>query len=129
MLTQCPEQLLYTKSHEWLELNGDIATIGITPHAQEQLGDVVFVELPEVGSSCTAGAAIGVIESVKTASDFYSPVTGEIVDSNAQLESVPELINQDPCQQGWICKIRIKDHKELEQLISAEQYAEQIDEG
>ena len=128
MLTQCPEQLLYAKTHEWVEINGDTATIGITTHAQELLGDVVFVELPEIDTQYNAGDAIGVVESVKTASDIYTPVTGTITAVNTELESSPERVNEDPCGQGWICKIQIHDATQLQQLMSAEQYQHQINE-
>ncbi|NCD24038.1 MAG: glycine cleavage system protein GcvH [Deltaproteobacteria bacterium] len=102
-----PQGLLYAKSHEWVKIDGDVATVGITHFAQEQLGDLTFVELPQVGSTAEAGAEIGTVESVKAASEIYSPVSGEIVEINAELESAPELINQDAFGAGWMFKVKL----------------------
>lgn len=102
-----PTDLRYAKSHEWVRLEGEIATIGITDHAQAELTDVVFVELPEVGRTVDAGEASAVVESVKAASDIYSPVAGEIIEVNTALESNPALLNTDPHGDGWICKLRV----------------------
>lgn len=102
-----PNNLLYAKSHEWVKVDGDVATVGITHFAQEQLGDLTFVELPQVGSTAEAGAEIGTVESVKAASEIYSPVSGEIIEINAELESAPELINQDAFGAGWMFKVKL----------------------
>lgn len=118
-----PEHLKYAKSHEWVKDNGDgTATIGITAHAQEALGDVVFVELPKVGQELEAGEEFGVVESVKAASDLYSPVSGEVVEVNSALEGTPETINDSPFESGWIMKIRLADPGELDTLLDAEAY-------
>lgn len=115
-----PANLKYVDTHEWVKVEGDIAIVGITDFAQDQLGDVTFVELPGAGESIEAGGGMGFVESVKAASDLYSPVSGEIVEVNADLDSNPELINSDPYGKGWMLKIRLsgKDDK----LISAEEY-------
>jgi glycine cleavage system H protein len=126
MSKQLPNELLYTKQHEWLEVNGNHATLGITDHAQELLGDIVFVELPEVNSTHNASDSLGVIESTKAASDFYAPITGTITEVNHELESNPEIINQEPYQQGWLCKIQINNSSKLDQLLTAEQYQDLI---
>ncbi len=112
----------YAKSHEWLVMNGDIATVGITFYAQEQLGDVVFVEVPEVGRKVEVGGEIAVVESVKAASEIYSPVSGEVVDANQALLDSPELINQAPEAEGWIYKIKLSDKNELEALLDENHY-------
>ena len=117
-----PESLRYTSDHEWISVEGDIATVGVTDHAQEELTDVVFVELPEVGREVSKGEAIAVVESVKAASDIYTPLTGEIVEGNAAAEGEPALVNTDPHGAGWIFKIRITDTSELDDLIDAEAY-------
>ena len=117
-----PENLRYTKDHEWVLLEGDVAKVGITDHAQEELTDVVFVELPEEGRSCDADDPIAVVESVKAASDIYSPVAGEITEGNADLEADPALANTDPYGAGWIFKIRVSDVATVEALMSADEY-------
>jgi glycine cleavage system H protein len=114
-----PEDLQYTKSHEWVRIEGDTATIGITDHAQEELGDVVFVELPDEGATFDAGESFGTVESVKAVSDLYTPVGGEIVEVNAALEDAPENINEDPYGEGWIVKLRTSDEADL---LSPEEY-------
>jgi glycine cleavage system H protein len=114
-----PEDLQYTKSHEWVRIEGDTATIGITDHAQEELGDVVFVELPDEGAIFDAGESFGTVESVKAVSDLYTPVGGEIVEVNAALEDAPENINEDPYGEGWIVKLRTSDEADL---LSPEEY-------
>ena len=126
MSKQLPNELRYTNEHEWLKVDGDHAILGITDHAQELLGDIVFVELPELNASYNKSETIGVIESVKAASDVYAPITGTIIEVNPELESNPDFINQDPYQQGWLCKIKIKDSSELDQLLTAEQYQDLI---
>ena len=125
MSNDVPSDLKYAKSHEWVRVDDEgIATIGITDHAQELLGDLVFVELPEVGAEIGAGSACAVVESVKAASDVYSPVTGEVVEVNEALADAPETINQDAYEEGWIFRLRMADPDELEALMDADSYAE-----
>ncbi len=125
MSNDVPSELKYTKSHEWVRADDDgIATVGITDHAQELLGDLVFVELPEVGAELGAGAECAVVESVKAASDVYSPVTGEVIEANELLADSPETINQDAYEEGWIYRIRLSDPSELDALMDADAYAE-----
>ncbi|MDN5278322.1 MAG: glycine cleavage system protein [Clostridiales bacterium] len=112
----------YTKEHEWANLEGDTATVGITDYAANQLGDVVFVEMPGVGDSVGKGDTIGTIESVKTVSDLYSPLTGEIVAVNEEIESNPGLVNEDPHGKGWLIKIKLSDPKEMDDLLSEADY-------
>ncbi|AUD62542.1 glycine cleavage system protein H [Tenericutes bacterium MO-XQ] len=118
------EGLLYAKSHEWLKVEGSEALVGISDHAQEALGDVVFIELPKVGDTIKMGEAFGAVESVKAASDMYLPVSGKIIEVNTDLESEPEKLNQDPYG-SWICKIEILDQKELENLFDHTEYKEE----
>ena len=117
-----PENYKYTKDHEWLSVEGDTATIGITDYAQKELGDIVFVELPEVGQELKAGEIMGNIESVKAVSELFSPVTGTVVEVNQSLEDQAEILNQDPHGTGWIVKIRLADPGELDRLMDAEAY-------
>ncbi|EWG98843.1 glycine cleavage system protein GcvH [Halomonas sp. BC04] len=122
-MSTIPANLRYNNSHEWVMDNGDgTVTIGITDHAQEALGDVVFVELPEVGRTLAKGDEFGVIESVKAASDLYAPVAGEIVAVNETLEDTPETVNEAPYEGGWIMKVRIEDATSLEDLLDADAY-------
>ena len=121
-----PPDLKYTKSHEWLRTDGAVATIGITDHAQHELTDVVFVEVPAMGRSLKAGESCAVVESVKTASDIYSPVSGEVVEVNAELAAHPDLVNTEPYVSGWFFKIRLSQPAELDRLMSAEDYTKQI---
>ena len=114
----------YTKEHEWIELEGDIATIGITNHAQESLGDIVFVDLPEIGKSVNAGGEVSVIESVKAASDIYSPVDGDITEINKALNDNASLINEKAETEGWIFKVKILDSKQLDSHMSLSDYEE-----
>lgn len=125
-MSQIPSELKYLPSHEWarLESDGVTVTIGITDHAQELLGDVVFVELPEVGEELAAGDEAGVVESVKAASDIFAPVGGEVIEINEALEDSPELVNSDPYDDGWFFKVRISDRSELLQLMDADAYEE-----
>ena len=123
-----PENFRYTTDHEWLLLEGDVATVGITDHAQDELTDIVFVELPEIGRECEAEEAIAVVESVKAASDIYSPVTGEIVGANEELEAEPALVNTNPHDKGWIFKIKVSDVADVAALMDAAAYAEFIGE-
>jgi glycine cleavage system H protein len=120
-----PEELQYTKSHEWVRTEGDTATIGITDHAQDELGDVVFVELPEVGASFDAGDSFGTLESVKAVSDLYTPVGGEVVEVNEALNDSPEKINEDPYGDGWIVKLSVSDKGDL---LSASDYEHFLEE-
>jgi glycine cleavage system H protein len=120
-----PEDLQYTKSHEWVRTEDDTATIGITDHAQEELGDVVFVELPDEGDTFDAGESFGTVESVKAVSDLYAPVGGEVVEVNSALEDAPEKINEDPYGEGWIVKLRTSDEAAL---LSPEEYEKVVEE-
>ncbi len=122
-MSNIPSDLRYTDSHEWIRDNGDgTVTIGITDHAQEQLGDLVFVETPEIGNTVESGDACAVVESVKAASDIYAPVSGEIIETNAELTDSPELVNSDAFGEGWIFQIRMEDEDNLTQLLDAEAY-------
>lgn len=124
-----PKNLHYTEEHEWVQVEDGAALIGITDYAQHELGDVVFVELPEVGTKVDQGATFGTIEAVKTVSDLYAPVTGEIVEVNGDLEDQPEMVNQSPYADGWMIKIKMTDTAEIDQLFDAESYQEHIGEG
>ena len=123
---EIPEALQYTSEHEWVAIEGDVATIGITDYAQGELGDIVFVELPNKGDSTNQTEAFGTIEAVKAVSELYAPLSGEIHDVNSSLEEQPELINSDPYGEGWIIKLKISDESGLEKLLSAEDYQSQI---
>jgi glycine cleavage system H protein len=114
----------YTKDHEYIRVEGDTGTVGITDYAQEQLGDVVFVELPEVGKAVAKGGEAAVVESVKAASEIYAPVSGEVVAVNGELESAPGTVNEDPSGKGWFLKLKLKDPAELESLMTEQQYQE-----
>ncbi len=120
-----PGDLQYTKTHEWVRREGDTATVGITDHAQDELGDVVFIELPEEGASFGAGDAFGTIESVKAVSDLYAPVGGEVVEVNEALNDAPEKINEDPYGEGWIIRLRVSGDGNL---LSAEEYEKVLEE-
>lgn len=119
---ETPADLRYSEEHEWVRMNGDVATIGITAYAQDSLGDIVFVELPAAGRSLAVGDGFGVVESVKAVSDVYSPVSGEIVEVNAALETAPEQVNNAPYSDGWMIKIRVSDPSALDKLMDAEAY-------
>jgi len=121
-IMEFPEELLYSEDHEWTRDEGDRATIGITDYAQSQLKDIVYVDLPEIGAEFKKGESIGVVESVKTVADVFTPVTGQVVERNLELRSHPEYINVDPYGKGWIIKMEIKDREELEGLLSARSY-------
>src|SRR5438067_10614804 len=123
-----PQDLRYSKEHEWIRLDGDTATIGITDFAQEQLGDVVFVELPSKGEQVRQFASLGVVESVKAASDVYSPVSGEVVERNVDVMEKPELLNESPYQKGWMLKVKLTDRGELKGLLSPHDYRDHIGE-
>ncbi|GAA5496825.1 glycine cleavage system H protein [Rubritalea squalenifaciens DSM 18772] len=121
-----PENLRYTADHEWVLLEGDVATVGITDHAQEELTDIVFVELPEIGRECEEEEGVAVVESVKAASDIYAPLAGEIVGANEALEADPALVNTDPHGEGWIFKIKLSDPSQVEGLMDAAAYTAHI---
>lgn len=121
------DDLKYTKEHEWVKVEGDEVTVGITDYAQKQLGDVVFVELPQVGTQVEQMKPFGVIEAVKAVSDLFAPLSGEVTEVNTQLESQSNLINSDPYGQGWIIKIKVKDPKELEALLSSADYRKLVE--
>ncbi len=120
-----PEELQYTRSHEWVRTEGDTATIGITDHAQEELGDIVFIELPEEGATFDVGEAFGTVESVKAVSDLYAPVAGEVVEVNEALNDTPERINEDPYGDGWIIKLRVSGDGDLLSASDYEQFLEE----
>ena len=128
MSSKVPPDLKYAKSHEWVRVEGDLATVGITDHAQHELTDVVFVELPAVGRNIKAGEACAVVESVKTASDIYSPVSGEVVKANQAVVDQPALVNSDPYGTGWFFQVKLSQPKELSGLLSAADYSAQIGE-
>lgn len=117
-----PAELRYSSDHEWVRVDGATATIGITEYAQDALGDVVFVEMPDAGLAVAAGESFSEVESTKSVSDIYAPITGSISEINAELESQPELLNSDPYGAGWICRIEISDPSELDALMDAEAY-------
>ena len=123
-----PEGLYYTKDHEWVLVEGGIGTIGITYHAQDELGDIVFVELPEVGSHLEVDAEFGTVESVKAVSEIFAPVSGEVMEVNATLATSPETINKDPYGEGWLLKIKLADAKDLDSLMTATEYRKYIEE-
>ena len=122
---EIPENLLYTQEHEWIRVDGQDAVIGVTQFAQDQLGDIVFVELPEVGALIEQESSFGVVESVKTVSDLYAPVSGTVTAVNKDLEAHPELVNDEPYGKGWIIKIELANENELKNLMSPEDYSEQ----
>jgi len=122
-----PEELKYTKEHEWAIGDEGTAKIGITDYAQDALGDIVFVELPDVGAKVKAGETFGVVESVKSVSDLYSPITGNVVEVNDALEEEPELVNSSPYEEGWIIKIEPANPADLDELMSADDYSEFVD--
>ncbi|MEN8216577.1 MAG: glycine cleavage system protein GcvH [Pseudomonadota bacterium] len=124
-MSEIPNDLKYVKTHEWVRVEEDgTATIGITDHAQQELGDLVFVELPEAGDQLDIEAECGVIESVKAASDLLSPIAGEVIESNTVLADTPELINNSPYQEGWLFKVKLAEDSGMDALLSAEEYAE-----
>ena len=121
-----PEDLKYSKEHEWVKVDGGMVIIGITAHAQDELGDVVYVEAPEVGSSVDASGTFGVVESVKAVSDLYAPVSGKVIEVNSRLEEEPELINTDPYNEAWIIKVEMTDSSELDALLTSEEYSSYV---
>jgi glycine cleavage system H protein len=124
-----PEGLLYSKEHEWLKVEGGVATVGITDYAQNSLGDIVYVELPRVGQQIAQFASIGVVESVKAVSDLFTPIGGEVVEINAALESDPALVNRDAFGGGWLYKVRVKDANEASSLLGPDAYEALVAEG
>ena len=123
-----PEENLYSKDHEWISVQNDIGTIGITDYAQHELGDVVYVDLPEVGDSFEASEPFGSVESVKAVSEVFCPLAGEVIEVNGKLEQTPELVNQSPHQNAWMIKLRVGNPDELDELLSAEEYEEYLQE-
>jgi glycine cleavage system H protein len=119
---QVPDELRYSAEHEWVRLDGDVATVGITDFAQDALGDIVFVQLPDTGDDVIAGASISEIESTKSVSDIYAPLTGTVVETNAALDDQPEIVNRDPYGEGWIMRIRVTDPDEVAALLDAAGY-------
>ncbi len=117
-----PLEFLYTKEHEWIRVDESVGTVGITDHAQKELGDIVYLELPKPGDHVTAGESFGVVESVKAVSEIYAPVTGEVVAVNAILQDKPELLNSDPHGEAWLVQVRLVDRREIEKLMTAEEY-------
>tara|TARA_Y100000588_G_scaffold286123_1_gene303928 strand:+ start:48 stop:431 length:384 start_codon:yes stop_codon:yes gene_type:complete len=125
-MSDVPTDLSYSSSHEWVNVEGDTATIGISDHAQEELTELVFIELPEVGSQLTVGDPCAVVESVKTASDIYAPVSGQVIEINDALDTEPGTVNEDPYGDGWFFKVRLSNPDEINDLLSDEEYAEQV---
>jgi glycine cleavage system H protein len=128
-VSKVPGDLRYTREHEWAKQEGGRIRVGITAYAQEQLGDVVFVELPKAGAKVTAHQAFGVVESVKAVSDLFAPISGEVADANAELGQTPEIVNQDPYGKGWMLVVSPSNAKEWEQLLTAAQYEEFLAQG
>ena len=128
-MANVPKDLKYTREHEWAKQDGDRVRVGITAYAQEQLGDVVFVELPKVGAMVTASKNFGVVESVKAVSDLFAPVSGEVVEVNGELAQKPETVNQDPYGKGWMLVVKPSSKGEWDQLLTAQQYEELIAQG
>ena len=123
-----PSEFKYSKEHEWVKVEGNTATIGITEYAQGELGDIVFVELPDVDDEINEGDTFGSVESVKTVSELYAPVSGKIVETNDELEDSPEFVNESPYEKAWMVKVEISDESQLEALLTAEKYSEMIGE-
>ncbi len=121
-----PQELKYTREHEWVKVTGDVGTVGITEYAQDQLGDVVFVELPAVGTQLRQMEKAGEIESVKAVSELFAPVSGEVIEVNSSLSDHPETVNESPYQEGWIVRVRLSEREELDKLLSAQQYDEYL---
>lgn len=124
-----PEDLKYTSDHEWVKPNGDVVRVGITHYAQDSLGDIVFVQLPDVGDQLTTAQAFGEVESTKSVSDLLAPVTGEVVTRNEVLDSNPELVNSDPYGEGWMVEVRVSDPAQIDALLDAEAYRTVVAEG
>jgi glycine cleavage system H protein len=127
MSFEVPDDLRYLESHEWVRVEDGTARVGITEFAQDELGDIVFVELPEAGDAVEAGQSFGVIESIKAVSDLYAPVSGEVVDRNEELFDAPELVNEDPFGDGWMLAVDVADEAELDGLLTPDEYGQQIE--
>jgi len=127
-MANVPAGLLYSKEHEWVKLDGDVATVGITDYAQASLGDIVYVELPRVGASLTQSSSLGVVESVKAVSDIYTPVGGEVVAINAAIDGDPAAVNRDPYGDGWLFQVKLDDVNQTTELLSPERYEQLISE-
>ena len=124
-----PDELKYTEDHEWVLIEDELVTVGITDFAQDSLGDIVFVELPEVGTILVAGKPFGVVESVKAVSDVYAPISGEVIEVNEELPDAPETLNTSPYEDGWMIKIKPSDSSQLDDLLDADDYAEFVEEA
>jgi glycine cleavage system H protein len=121
-----PKNLKYHKEHDWARIEGDVATLGVTDYAQESLGDIVYIELPEVGAEVSAGTSYAEIESVKAVSDVFAPVSGTVIEANDEVVDAPELINESPYEDGWLIKVKLSDPGEADELMSAEDYEEML---
>ena len=121
-----PKNLKYHKEHDWARIEGDVATLGVTDYAQESLGDIVYIELPEVGAEVSAGTSYAEIESVKAVSDVFAPVSGTVIEANDEVVDAPELINESPYEDGWLIKVKLTDPGEADELLSAEEYEEML---
>lgn len=124
-----PKDYKYTKTHEWVRVEGDVATIGITDFAQSELGDITYIELPPVGASLNQSDSLGVIESVKAASDIYSPISGEVIEDNTNVESTPEMVNASPFEDAWLIKLKVTDQSQIDNLLDAEAYEKLLEES
>jgi glycine cleavage system H protein len=128
-MANVPAGLLYSKEHEWVKLDGEVATVGITDYAQSSLGDIVYVELPRIGATLSGATSIGVVESVKAVSDIYTPVGGDVTETNAAIDADPAAVNRDPYGEGWLFKVKLDDVGQAKELLSPEQYAQLISEA
>ena len=122
-----PKELKYTKEHEWIKVDGNIATIGITDFAQGELGDIVYIEIDSIGNELNVSDIFGTVEAVKTVSDLFMPIKGTVLEINSNIESTPEIVNEDPYDKGWIIKIEISENRDIENLLSADDYRKMID--
>ena len=122
-----PEELKYTKEHEWIKVDGNIATIGITDFAQGELGDIVYIEIDSIGNELNVSEIFGTVEAVKTVSDLFMPIKGTVLEINSNIESTPEIVNEDPYDKGWIIKIEISENRDIKNLLSADDYKKMID--
>lgn len=124
-----PKDYKYTRTHEWVKIDGDVATIGITDFAQSELGDITYIELPPVGASLNQSDSLGVIESVKAASDIYSPISGEVIEDNTEVEGTPEMVNSSPFEDAWLIKLRVTDQSQIDELLDADAYEKLLEES